>query len=127
MREIKFRAWDKKNKRMEYSFCVGANGRVFGVEINMCESRVQNIDLTDFLELMQYTGLKDKNGKEGYFDDLVKWGKAIYKVVWNEEEGIAALQYVSGREVFKYLRISQIKRGEIIGNIWEQPELFEGE
>ena len=108
MREIKFRAWNK-----------GANGFIY---FGIFDGTVINSDW----QVQQYIGHKDKNGKESYYDDLVKWGKAIYKVVWNEEEGIAALQYVSGREVFKYLRIKQIRQGEVIGNIYENEGLLNG-
>ena len=114
MRELKFRAWDTDNQEM--------------LDWDKVQELIflKGIDIfhTDTLIPIEHTGLKDKNGKEGHFDDLVKWGKAIYKVVWNEGEGIAALQYVSGREIFKYLRISQIKQGVIIGNIYENPELM---
>ena len=54
MREIKFRAWDKLTQRMIY--------RVFNTRND-----------EDYI-LMQYTGLKDKNGKEIYEGDIIKQG-----------------------------------------------------
>ncbi len=120
MREIKLKAWDKRQKQMSGIFTIADVTQYEYIFERMFNKLARFKDLI----WLEYTGLKDKNGKEGYFDDLVKWGKAIYKVVWNEKEGIAALQYVSGQEVFKYLRISQIKQGEIIGNVYENPELL---
>jgi len=63
MREIKFRAWDKEKKVMLFmsdgSF---SNHRIWWLETNDCQDRYI---------LMQFTGLKDKNGKEIYEGDKV--------------------------------------------------------
>ena len=108
MREYKFRAWDKRFKRMVY------------------DSPMAILFLNDSdHELMQYTGLHDKNGKEGYFDDLVRWGGSVYQVVWNKAEGITQLIKCSGFEVFATLPIKEMERGEIIGDIYSNPELLE--
>lgn len=67
MREIKFRAWDSKNKKM-YSFEL----------IELPYSENVNLDgqfdglLDMYYKLMQYTGLKDKNGVEIFEGDLLK-------------------------------------------------------
>ena len=65
MREIKFRAWDLVHKKM-----IQVKSLEFGVGITH-----QNDDMGDIdgYLLMQYTGLKDKNGKEIYDGDIVQW------------------------------------------------------
>ena len=124
MREIRFRAWDGKKLQKVRQIQFDADGHtVFWCPCENYPNRFyQNCEK---YPLMQYTGLKDKNGKEGYFDDLVRWGKAIYRIVWNDDEGIAQLKYIKGNEVFATLRITQLRKGVIISNVWENPELLE--
>ena len=67
MREIKFRAWYKERKIMGYFDldCICDHGRVIYTDKDNYFSLV--------MKLMQYTGLKDINGKKIYFDDIVKF------------------------------------------------------
>lgn len=58
MREIKFRAWDKEFKEMNYPL-------LFEFENGIQSDNEEAV-------IMQYTGLKDKNGKESYIGDICK-------------------------------------------------------
>ena len=118
MKELKFRFFSEQDDLMRYSGTYDSLNAFFGhYEFNKTKYSPR-------IHIMQYTGLKDKNGTEGYFDDLAKWGKAIYQIAWNEDDGIAWLKYIKGKEVFASLRISQLKHGEVISNIYENPELL---
>lgn len=73
--------------------------------------------------LMQYTGLKDKNGKEIYESDILRekiGGKVFkYAVIWNEE--CAAFGDDDGQHFNDDI---DAKKVEVIGNIYENPELL---
>ena len=76
--------------------------------------------------LMQYTGLKDKNNKEIYEGDIVALHNGKYKVIFNTKEARFVL-----KDAFFEMDIpftnNNNERMEIVGNIYENPELMEDE
>jgi uncharacterized phage protein (TIGR01671 family) len=126
MREIKFRAWDKERKDMrqiklmdwsEWWVSTGStwereNGLEYG-ERNSFKN-----EETDRHILMQYTGLKDKNGKEIYEGDIVEWDEKEWGAP-NREVVIWDYELLSSR------RTDWKQFCEVIGNIYENPELLQ--
>lgn len=141
MREIKFRAWDKKAKKMRQVvnmvFNVG-----FGVETNdnslkliwvkgydVIEQKEIQIQKEKDIELMQYTGLHDKNGKEIYEGDIVEWAGIRMEVFWGEDIGIGygfCWRNIEGEGGYHESMTGFIDEYEVIGNIYDNPDLLEG-
>jgi uncharacterized phage protein (TIGR01671 family) len=91
-----------------------------------CEELYNRFSIVDY-EWMQYTGLKDKNGKEIYEGDILSrkdWGFGGYHE--DEEKYIVKpLEYYldSGEEEYHFRVHLWSEYCEVIGNIYENPEL----
>ena len=126
MREIKFRAWDKENKRMVselVSYALPNATITFdGLVYHRNEFNIQSQ-----YELMQYTGLKDKNGKEIYESDYLGDGDEIYyQVVWDERDFVLGwrLKSVNGDGLnYTFEEVMDPEKRTVIGNIYQNPEL----
>lgn len=127
-RKIKFRAWDKKTKSMiKEVYEIGLGNR------NNPEKWLVGDDRqTDNFELMQYTGLKDKNGKEIYEGDILR--------CYFDKNQIADWLYLHFSDKVleqgffdEIVEIPEIytksfpENIEVLGNIYENPELLENE
>lgn len=114
MREIKFRAWDKVNKKMLHEGDRELDRYALSFDFQIVEASDTNLvmadDTTARLNLMQYTGLKDKNGKEIYEGDIVSSDGKKYEVRWLDSSARFNL-YADGSE-------------EVIGNIYENPDIL---
>lgn len=116
MREIKFRAWHKTTNKM---LQVGDDSGTTN-PLDCCAYFVGRQPVI----LMQYTGLKDKNGKEIYEGDIIKNEKDNYphKIIYT----IGSFVGKQLRGKFKgYVDGLFFYRFEVIGNIYENPELLE--
>ena len=128
MREIKFRAWLKEDKKMVNveTLFIGINRLCFG------NSKTEDLFFRDFeeVELMQYTGLKDKNGKEIYEGDivLIKLDETStwYKTVVGFKKG-AFIANLIDKEDYVYIFHHGFTDDdfEIIGNVYENKNLLE--
>lgn len=116
MREIKFRAWNYDDEEMvKDSRIVIQGGTVFGSPKDYAN------EISEDLELMQYTGLKDKNGVEIYEGDIMVLNKlkpSYYVVRYEDNQFI-----LDGISLFD--NVVYFAEREVIGNIYENPELLE--
>lgn len=119
MREIKFRAWNEVQEKMLNWY-------------DFLDTNIKNTFVapeSTGLILMQYTGLKDKNGKEIYEGDIIRT-KYMDKtfIVWVEYSDEYAEFVTKCKEILFFDEpLSDIGRAdrEVIGNIYDNPELLE--
>ena len=134
-REIKFRVWDHNTNTMmipdNFEFYDGKIGWIdAGREAGPGSG---NDGYPDQFEIMQYTNLKDKNGREIYEGDIVK----LHQVVLSPDDMIGWVEYTAqyGYSIrFGKRRCRQSdwatdegEKYEVIGNIFENPELLEAQ
>ena len=123
-REIKFRAWDNKTVRYDVTGLEHyKDNEMGGVFLDGdYYSLVDNNNGNGLAVLMQYTGLKDKNGKEIYEGDLYHAGDTniIYQVIFNK--GCFIGNQIGNRSLAGLSDF--IYSIEIIGNIHQNPELL---
>lgn len=110
MRDIKFRAW--VNHRMGWTF-------------NPMDSEFLSSGGTFPEEtiFMQYTGLKDKNGKEIYEGDVSKYFNRSGRIIYDNKRAAFCL-FTKEDDVYVQLLNTVVVDVEIIGNIYENPELI---
>lgn len=144
MREIKFRAWNEENKKMFYM-----SDYLHGIDLSnqlaiLVDSKNKAEPFyTISAELMQYTGLKDKNGKKIYEGDILKYYPysnlghikkfSINPVVWGatgDSDGYAHgkhYEWTVGDDSLADVADSkypEVAYCEVVGNIYENPELL---
>jgi len=135
-REIKFRAWDANFQTMITPYCELIDGYFWGEDCTNTGYSVKHE------HVMQYTGLKDKNGKEIYEGDIVKWDDGSNGKYWR----VAEVFYDTNTYMYSFRILyginCNIEKGyvfggnfacrgqnpseeiEVIGNIYENPELL---
>ena len=132
MKEIKFRAWLKEDKKM------------VNVEtMDFTDKSIQYLEKSEFInayllrrvgfddiELMQYIGLKDKNDKEIYEGDIVLvkpgWTSTWYKTIVKFKEGAFIASLIDGENyIYIFNRGFDSNDFEIIGNVYKNKNLLE--
>ena len=132
MREIKFRAWDTQAEEILY----GVEHTYDGYKVPM-PSFGALLDCPDFYVVMQYTGLKDKNGKEIYEGDIVKFypqsprseelpnprygemGEVFFDI------GSFAVRPIDKKREGLEFFLNELGEWVVVGNIYENKELLD--
>jgi len=145
-REIKFRVWDGELKTFYYPvengsgrvidsktgkeayrhIRMGTLSLIIGLTLtgDVYESVYGNSSLNKNLTLQQFTGLKDKNGKEIYEGDIMTGRNTPIVVGYNPPEFTFVYKNIDGGFCSNYYVGWADFEGEIIGNIMENPEIL---
>ena len=130
VREIKFRGWHTTQKKM-YSAEQMANDQLTllptgeFINVNGRSTSLSVIYPKDKFIPLQFTGLHDKNSKEEYHKDIVKSNlcNSIGVIEWDDKVGSWYYQWQDGKKTYPRENYDVLDE-EVIGNIYENPELL---
>jgi uncharacterized phage protein (TIGR01671 family) len=144
MREIKFRAWNKETKTFGYfelnNYFISGDGcgdyseshintwrwkkGALGTMGMYWEFDIDEGEIEDF-NMQQYTGLKDKNGKEIYEGDIMRYFNYENVPYYESVDWVVIENSCTDCGTASGFYIRQPTGGEVVGNIHENPELLE--
>lgn len=122
MREFKFRVWDEHSSRMLY----WDMRDLYASDAGELRGEIHDVDLSKIISyqgIMQYTGLKDKNGKEIFEGDVVsgEFGNNNFTGTIQYSEKLLRFEIKIGYET---TMLTGFNNPEIIGDIHTTPELI---
>ena len=129
---FKFRFWHKTLKMMIDDCLIDSSGACFRDNYNSCESQECSVSLDDFIYdissdviVMQWTGLKDRNGLDVYEGDYIKGfdGSVEFEVKWSDED-CAFICENSIKGSGAMTNQEYMMNFSVIGNIYANPELI---
>ena len=126
MKEIKFRAWLKEDKKMVNveTMDFADKSMQYLEKSEIVNAYLLRRVIFDDIELMQYTGLKDKNGKEIYEGDIV-----VLNNIENDNMCIVRYEHsryrLEGWGLREDLSNAEARFLEVVGNIYENKNLLE--
>ena len=124
-RPIKFRAWDKKKKKWLFEYEKLGGFSLIGETVLLGKLGLIKLEDWKNIEIMQYTGLKDKDGNEIYEGDIVKTQTTEHGIVRWIDQIDDGTEWTGWN--LNYNNIDGDQDFEIIGNIYENPELIKDE
>lgn len=134
---LKFRAWDKVNEKLKqvYSINFDKNGEIESIKEEYTEpNEIYAMFDIGYFELMQSTGLQDKNGVEIYEGDIVEFKYPYDKriktkgiIVWNDDKACFGISMKETTEQYELYRITAENYLTVIGNVYQNSELLEDE
>jgi len=132
MREIKFPACNKEKEIMVYENEDDSEEYWDGVlssDVEMVNSTFRYGPLSEYI-WMQYTGLKDKNGRMIYEGDVVKFKSVYYenkimKAVVKFKDSLGSFVFDRGDDQGPWRMDASVRELEVIGDVYRNPELLE--
>lgn len=126
MREIKFRVWDERSEKMRKVHAISFDDLPSIYAESLGDADGPSVCLMQSYSLMQYTGLKDKGGREIYEGDLVQIMDEIKEVkadpnLYNAWNPFVHTGWFGGKHVILTVFPGSC---EVIGNIHENPDLL---
>ena len=126
MRKVKFKVFARKEKTICKALSIDVSRGEYGIVFVEYPDKGRATLGLSFVDLMQYTGLKDRNGKEIYEGDLVE-------ITDSDDDIICQVKYEYGSfilekgEYTEYLGEVEERFLEVVGNIYENKKLMEVE